>query len=94
MRNGASKGEEGDKMIENLFEQNYGWKLPKHKEENRVDIQLQEEQRVSNKKSPNRPTPRHITIKTAKVKDKAVKLKKISCKFVKGVSHGFYADIL
>ena len=35
-----------------------------------TDIQIQETQRVSNKMNPNRPTPRHIIIKMAKVKDK------------------------
>ena len=35
-----------------------------------TDIQIQEAQRVPNKINPNRPTPRHVTIKMAKVKDK------------------------
>ena len=35
-----------------------------------IDIQVQEVQRVPNKMSPKRPTPRHIIIKMAKVKDK------------------------
>ena len=35
-----------------------------------TDIQIQEAQRVPNKMNPNRPTPRHIIIKMAKVKDK------------------------
>ena len=35
-----------------------------------TDIQVQEAQRVPNKMNPNRPTPRHILIKMAKVKDK------------------------
>ena len=35
-----------------------------------IDIQLQETQRIPNKKNPNRPTPRYIIIKRAKVKDK------------------------
>ena len=35
-----------------------------------TDIQLQEEQRDSNKMNPNRPTPRYIIIKVAKLKDK------------------------
>ena len=34
------------------------------------DIQLQDEQRVPKKMNPNRPTPRHIIIKMAKVTDK------------------------
>ena len=34
------------------------------------DIQVQEAQRVPDKMDPQRTTPRHITIKMAKVKDK------------------------
>ena len=35
-----------------------------------TDIQVQETQRVPNKMNPNRPAPRHIIIKMAKLKDK------------------------
>ena len=35
-----------------------------------TDIKVQEAQRAPNKLNPNRPTPRHIIIKMAKVKDK------------------------
>ena len=35
-----------------------------------LDIQVQETQRVSNKRNSNRPIPRHIIIKMPKVKDK------------------------
>ena len=35
-----------------------------------IDIQVQEAQRVPNKMDTKRPTPRHIIIKTPKVKDK------------------------
>ena len=35
-----------------------------------TDVQVQEAQKVPNKINPNRPTPRHITIKMAKLKDK------------------------
>ena len=41
--------------------------LPNLKE---TDIKIQEAQRAPNKLNPNRPTPRHIIIKMAKVKDK------------------------
>ena len=34
-----------------------------------IDTQIQEAQRVPNKINPNRPTPRYIIIKMAKVKD-------------------------
>ena len=40
-----------------------------------TDIQVQEAQRVPNKINPNRPAPRHIIIKMAKVKDKETILK-------------------
>ena len=35
-----------------------------------TDIQVQEAQRAPNKLNPNRPTPKHIIIKMAKVKNK------------------------
>ena len=35
-----------------------------------IDIQVQEAQRIPNKRNSNRPTPRHIIIKIPKVKDK------------------------
>ena len=35
-----------------------------------TDIKIQEVQRAPNKLNPNRPPPRHILIKMAKVKDK------------------------
>ena len=37
------------------------------------DIQVQEEQKVPNKMNQNRPTPRHIIIKIAKVKERILK---------------------
>ena len=35
-----------------------------------TDIKIQEAQRAPNRLNPNRPTPRHIIIKMAKVKNK------------------------
>ena len=35
-----------------------------------IDIKIQEAQSTPNKLNPNRPTPRHVIIKMAKVKDK------------------------
>ena len=35
-----------------------------------TDVKIQEAQRTPNKFNPNRPTPRHIIIKMAKVKDR------------------------
>ena len=40
-----------------------------------TDIKIQEAQRVPSKLNPNRPTPRYIIIKMAKVKDKERTLK-------------------
>ena len=48
-----------------------------------TNIQLQKEQRISNKINPKRPTPRDIIIETSKVKRQGETLKsrknKISC---------------
>ena len=43
-----------------------------------IDIQVQEAQRVPNKRNPNRPTPRHIITKMAKVTD--IQKQKVSYK--------------
>ena len=62
------EGEEEEHKIGNLFE-----KIMKEKFPNllmAVDIQVQEAQRVPNKRDPKRTTPRHIIIKMPKVKDK------------------------
>ena len=45
-------------------------KFPNLKE---TDMKIQETQRAPNKLKPNRPTPRHIIIKMAKVKDRILK---------------------
>ena len=41
----------------------------------KIDIQVQEAQRVLNKLDPKRSTPRHIIIKMSKIKDKEIILK-------------------
>ena len=41
----------------------------------KIDMQVQEAQRVPNKMDPKRTTPRHIIIKMPKVKDKETILK-------------------
>ena len=64
---GIPEGEEKDKGIENIFEEIMSENFPSLKE---TDIKIQEAQRAPNKSNPNRPTPRHIIIKMAKVKDK------------------------
>ena len=43
-----------------------------------IDMEVQEAQRVSNQMDAKRPTPRHIIIKTPKVKDKERILKAAS----------------
>ena len=60
--------EEKEQKIENLFEKIVKENFPNLVKA--VDIQVQEAQRVPNKLDPKRTTPRHITIKMPKVKDK------------------------
>ena len=54
------------KGFENVFDEIMAEKFPKLKKE--TDIQVQKAQKVPNKMVPNRPTPRHIINKMAKVK--------------------------
>ena len=68
---GIPEGEERKKGIENVFEEVMAENFSNLKKES--DIQVQEAQRVPNKINPNRPTPRHIIIKMAKVKEKILK---------------------
>ena len=49
-----------------------------------IDMEVQEAQRVSNQMDAKRPTPRHIIIKTPKVKDKERLLKAREKKLVTG----------
>ena len=62
------EGEEREKGIKNLFGEIMAENFPNLKKE--TDIQEQEAQRVPNNMNQNRPTPRYIIIKMAKVKDK------------------------
>ena len=64
---GISEGEEKEKGIENIFEEIMAENFPNLKD---TDIRIQKAQRATNKLNPKRPTPRHITIKMAKVSDK------------------------
>ena len=64
---GIPEGEEKEKGVENIFEEIMAENFPNLKD---TDIKIQEAQRAPNKLNPNRPTPRHIIIKMAKVKDK------------------------
>ena len=63
-RNSRRKRRKG---IENIFEEIMAENFSKLKH---TDIKIQEAQRAPNKLNPNRPKPRYIIIKMAKVKDK------------------------
>jgi len=65
-------GEEKEKGMENIFEDIITGNFPNLKD---TDFKIEEAQRAPNKLNPNRPTPRHITIKMAKVNDKERVLK-------------------
>uniref|UniRef100_A0A8D1DPN3 L1 transposable element RRM domain-containing protein n=1 Tax=Sus scrofa TaxID=9823 RepID=A0A8D1DPN3_PIG len=61
------EGVEKDKGMENIFEEIITGNFPNLKD---TDFRIQEAQRAPTKLNPNRPTPRHIIIKMAKVSDK------------------------
>ena len=65
---GLPEGEEREKRAEILFEEIMAENFPKLEEE--TDIQIQEAQRVPDKISPKRSTPKHITIKMSKGKNR------------------------
>ena len=64
------EGELKEKVIENIFEEIMAKNFPNLKE---TGIKIQEAQRASNKLNPNRPTPRQIVIKMARVKERILK---------------------
>ena len=64
---GIPEGVEKDKGMENIFEEIIAGNFPNLKD---TEFKIQEEQRAPNNLNPNRPTPRHIIIKMAKVSDK------------------------
>ena len=64
---GIPEGVEKDKGMENIFEEIIAGNFPNLKD---TGFKMQEAQRAPNKLNPNRPTPRHIIIKMAKVSDK------------------------
>ena len=70
---GVPDREEKEQEIGNLFEKIMKENFPNLVRE--TDMQVQEAQRVPNKMDAKRPTPRHIIIKMAKVKDKERLLK-------------------
>uniref|UniRef100_A0A9L0RZ95 L1 transposable element RRM domain-containing protein n=1 Tax=Equus caballus TaxID=9796 RepID=A0A9L0RZ95_HORSE len=59
---------EGQKGAENFFGEIMAKNLPELGKE--TDIQIQEAQRLPNKMTPKRPTPKYIRIKLSEVKDK------------------------
>uniref|UniRef100_A0A9L0S1T4 L1 transposable element RRM domain-containing protein n=1 Tax=Equus caballus TaxID=9796 RepID=A0A9L0S1T4_HORSE len=65
---GVPEGEERDKGAENLFVEIIEENFPHLRKE--TDMQVQEAQRAPIKRSPKRPTPRHIIIKMSKIKDR------------------------
>ena len=69
---GVPEGEEEEQEIENLFEKMMKENFPNLAK--KIDIQVQEAQRVPNKLDPKRATPRHIII-TLPIKDKETILK-------------------
>ena len=71
----VSEGKERDKVAENLFEEIIAENFPNLREE--TDIQVQEAERAPNKIKPKWPTPRHIMIKTSRIKDKERILKAV-----------------
>ena len=62
------EGEEKEQEFGNLSEKIVKENFPNLVKE--IDMQIQEAQRVLNKISAKRPTPRHIIIKRPKIKDK------------------------
>ena len=65
---GIPEGEEEEQGIENLFEKVMMENFPNLMREKVT--QIQETQRVPSKRTPKRPTSRHIIIKMAKFQDK------------------------
>ena len=65
---GIPEGEEEEQGVENLFEKVMMENFPNLMREKVT--QIQETQRVPNKRNPKRPTARHIIIKMANFQDK------------------------
>ena len=64
---GARRRKEREKESGNIFEKIMTENVPCLVKE--IDIHVQEAQRIPNKMNPKKSTPRHIIIKTPKVKD-------------------------
>ena len=65
---GCQKEKRKEQKIGTLFEKIMKDNFPNLMK--KIDMQIQEAQRVPNKMDIKRPTPRHIIIKTSKVKDR------------------------
>ena len=52
-----------------------------------TDNQIQETQRAPNKMNPNRPIPKHITIKVAKLKERILKATREEQSHIQGNTH-------
>ena len=65
---GVPEEEEKEQEIGSLFEKIMKENFPNLVKE--MDMQVQEAQRVSNKRKSKRPTPRHVVIKMPKVKER------------------------
>jgi len=63
---GASRRRREREKVRNLLEEIMAENFPNLGKE--TDTQIQEAQRVSNKRNPERPTPRHIMITCQKLK--------------------------
>uniref|UniRef100_A0A4X1US24 L1 transposable element RRM domain-containing protein n=1 Tax=Sus scrofa TaxID=9823 RepID=A0A4X1US24_PIG len=82
---GIPEGEEKAKGIENIFEEIMA---ENHLNLEEADIKIQEEERAPEKLTSNRPTPRHIMIKMAKVKERSLKAAREKQRVIfKGTTH-------
>ena len=78
--------EKREKSVQNVFDEIMAEKFLNLKK--KTDIQVQEAQKVPNKMNPNRPTPRHIIIKMAKVKERILKAaRKKTESYISGNTH-------
>ena len=97
---GVQGGKERKKEIKNIFEEIMAENFPNLKK--KMDVQVQEAQRNPKKMSPNRPTPRCIIIKMAKVKqrilkaarEKHIKSKTLITRELTSLSADFFTEML
>ena len=84
---GIPEGEEKEQGIENLLEKVMTENFP-NLVVSKV-TQVQEMQRVSIMRNPKKPTPRHITIKVSKFKDKEIILNAEKEKHTRELQYGY-----